>query len=207
VDARLYADDGRRRLRQVAGDLLVLVVTGWTVRTAGRLADGVREFGAVADGLDRSGRTVSDAASRAGSAVEPLPAVGGALSAPFRALGGAGQELATAGAQVERSVDQLAFWLPALLLVVVLGWVATRYVPSRLHWIREATEVTHLLADADAAQLLGTRAAATRPLRTLRRHVDDPAAALADGRYEELATIELRALGLSPDRLAGRVPT
>jgi hypothetical protein len=206
VDARLYADDGGRRLRQVTGDLVVLLAVGWTVRTAGRLADGVREFGAVADGLDRSGRTVSDAAERAGGAVEPIPAVGGALSAPFRALGGAGQELAAAGAQVERSVDSLAFWLPALLLVVVLGWIATRYVPGRLRWIQEATEVTRLLESAGAAQLLGTRAAATRPLRTLRRHVDDPAAALADGRYEELASIELRALGLSPDRFTERVP-
>jgi hypothetical protein len=204
VDARLYADDGRYRLRQAAGDALVLLVTWWTIRTASRLADGVREFGAVADGLDRSGRTVSDAATRAGSAVEPLPAVGGALSAPFRALGGAGEELAAAGGQVERSVESLAFWLPAVLLVVILGWVVTRYLPSRLRWIQEATEVTHLLASEEAVRLLGTRAVATRPLRTLRRYVDDPAAAFASGRYEELATIELRAMGLSPDRLTER---
>lgn len=201
MDTRLYADDGGRRLRQVAGDVLVLAVVWWTVRTALRLADGIRELGAVADGLGRSGRTVTEAASRAGAAVEPIPGFGGALAAPLRTLGGAGTDLTAAGVQVERSVESLAFWLPTLLVVVVLVWLLGRHLPRRIRWVQEATEVTRLLAEPDAAQLLGTRAATSRSLRTLRRYIADPAAALADGRYEELASVELRALGLSPDRL------
>jgi hypothetical protein len=208
VDARLYADEAGRRLRQVAGDLLVLVASWLAVRTAGRIAGGVRELDSVADGLDRSGRTVAAAAGRAGDAAEGIPVVGGALATPFRSLGGAGDELTTAGDQVARTVETLAFWLPTLLVVAVAGWVLLSYLPARIRWVHEATEVSRLLADVDAdtVQLLGTRAAVTRPLRTLHRDLADPAAALAAGRYRELAAVELRALGLSPDRLEGAAP-
>lgn len=208
MDARLYADDAARRLRQVAGDLLVLVAAWLTVRTAGRIAGGVRELATVADGLDRSGRTVMAAADRAGDAAEGIPVVGGALATPFRSLGSAGDELTVAGDQVARTVETLAFWLPMLLVAAVAGWVLLYYLPRRIRWVHEATEVSRLLADADTdtVRLLGTRAAATRPLRTLRRHLTDPAAALADGRYRDLALVELRALGLSPDRLERAAP-
>jgi hypothetical protein len=212
VDARLYADDAGRRLRQVAGDLLVLVAAWLAVRTAGRIAGGVRELATVADGLDRSGRTVTAAADRAGEVAEGIPVVGGALATPFRSLGGAGDELTAAGDQVAGTVETLAFWLPTVLVVAVAGWVLLYYLPRRIRWVHEATEVSRLLAGAgadgaaDTVQLLGTRAAVTRPLRTLRRHLADPAAALTEGRYRELAVVELRALGLSPDRLEPATP-
>ncbi len=204
MDLRLYADDTGLRLRQVAGDAVVLALVWWVVRTARRLSEAISEFGVVADGLDRSGRTVTTAADRASDAVDGIPGVGGALSAPFRTLGGAGDGLVGAGQQVADGVAAVAFWVPALLAGVVLGWVVARYLPGRVRWIREAREVEHLLASPHAAQLLGTRAATTRPLRLLRREVEDPAAALAAGRYSELAAVELRAVGLSPAHLTSR---
>jgi hypothetical protein len=201
VGWRLYADDELIRLRQAAGDAVALFVAWWVVRLARRLAEAIGEFGVVADGLDRSGRSVSSGAENAVDAVEGLPAVGGALAAPFRTLGQAGSELTAAGDQVGRTVETVAFWVPLVLAVAVLGWIALRYVPHRVRWVREATEVARLLASPGAAQLLGLRAATGRPLRTLRRAVGDPAAALAEERFHELAAVELRALGLSVDRL------
>ncbi|MEX0835120.1 MAG: hypothetical protein WD010_03445, partial [Nitriliruptor sp.] len=142
------------------------------------------------------------AAGRASDAVDGIPAVGGALSAPLRTLGGAGDGLIGAGQQVADGVAAVAFWVPVVLAGLVLSWVVSSYLPRRIRWIREARDVEHLLGSADAVQLLGVRAAATRPLRMLRREVADPAAALAAGRYAELAAVELRAVGLSPARLA-----
>lgn len=185
----------------MVGDAVVLAVAWWTVRLALRLRDGIGELGVVASGLERSGRSVSEGAGGAESAVQDVPAVGGALAAPFRTLGGAGRELTAAGDQVGRTVETVALWLPLLLAAVVLGWIALRYLPARARWVGEATEVSRVLAAPDAARLLGVRAAATRPLRTLRREVGDPATALADERYVELARVELRALGLSVDVL------
>jgi hypothetical protein len=183
---------------------VVLVVAWWIVRFAARLRDGIGELGIVASGLERSGRSVSEGAGSAESAVQGVPAVGGALAAPFRTLGGAGRELTAAGDQVGRTVETVAFWVPVVLAGLVLGWIAVRYLPARVAWVREATEVSHVLRSSEAARLLGLRAASTRPLRTLRREVGDPAAALAEGRYVELARVELRALGLSTAPLEPR---
>lgn len=200
---RLYADDGGRRLRQVVGDVLAVLAIWWVIRLALRLRDAIRELRVVADGLDSSGRSVASGARSAEDAVDGLPAIGGALAAPFRTLGGAGRDLVAAGEQVGQTVDAIAFWVPFVLVLVVLLSVAALYLPRRLRWIREATEVARVLASPDAARLLGLRAATGRPLRTLRRAVGDPAAALAAERYEDLATVELRALGLAP-RVVGR---
>jgi hypothetical protein len=206
VGWRLYADDELVRLRQVVGDALAIAVAWWVIRLALRLRDAIGELRVVARGLEGSGRGVSQGAQNAGDAVASIPGVGSALSAPFRTLGGAGRDLVAAGDQVGRTVDSVALWLPLVLALLVLGWIALRYLPARLRWVREATEVTQVLASPGAAQLLGLRAAATRPLRTLRREVGDPAAALAAERYAELAVVELRALGLSPDALERAAP-
>lgn len=203
---RLYADDELRRLRQVVGDVLAVLAAWWVVRVAFRLRDGIREFHVVAEGLDSSGQSVVRGARNAEEAVDGLPAIGGALAAPFRTLGGAGQDLVAAGDQVGQTVDAVAFWVPFLLLLLVLAAVAVLYLPFRLRWIREATEVSRVLGSPEAARLLGLRAATGRPLRTLRRAIGDPAAALAAERYEELAAVELRALGLSRVHLEAASP-
>jgi hypothetical protein len=208
VGWRLYADDPWLRTRQVVGDALALAVAWWIVRLAARLRHGIDELRLVASGLERSGRSVSEGAGSAESAVEGVPAVGGALAAPFRTIGGAGRELTAAGDQVARTVETVAFWVPVLVTALVLGWIVLRYLPARVRWVAEATEAALVLGSPDAARLLGVRAAATRPLRTLRREVGDPATALAEERYVELARVELRALGLSTHALdAGRPPS
>jgi hypothetical protein len=203
VGWRLYADDERRRLRQVVGDVLAVLAAWWVIRSALRLRAGIRELRVVAEGLDSSGRSIARSAQNAEDAVDGLPAIGGALAAPFRTLGGAGRDLVAAGEEVAQTVDAVAFWIPFLLVLLVLGSVAALYLPRRLRWVREATEVTRVLASPEAARLLGLRAAAGRPLRTLRRAVGDPAAALAAERFDELAAAELHALGLAP-RVVGR---
>jgi hypothetical protein len=197
VSLRLYADDPWLRTRQVVGDALVLVVGYWVVRIALRLREGVGELRVVATGLERSGRNVSQGADGAGDALQGVPGVGGALAAPFRTIEGAGRDLVASGEQIGRTVDAVALWLPLTLALLVLGWIGLRYLPARVTWVREATEVGLVLRSPDAARLLGMRAAATRPLRQLRRTVGDPATALAEERFAELAAVELRALGLS----------
>lgn len=205
---RLYADAAGYRLRQVAGDLALVIIVWLAVRGARRLREAIGELGVVAEGLDRSGRSVTGGAGRAVDAVEDIPAVGGALAAPFRTLGGAGEDLTAAGEQVATTVDTVALWLPFLLAVLLVGWVASRYVPWRVRWVAETTEVRRLLSSQPetAPRLLALRAASTRPLRTLHREVTDPATALAEERHAELAAVELRALGLAPQRLHPRRP-
>jgi hypothetical protein len=209
---QLYADRGPRRLRQITGDLLVVGVAYVVIAVAIELRDAIASFGEVGLQLDRSGRAVSQGADRAADAVGDVPAVGGALAAPFGTLAGAGRQLSAAGGQVTESANTVAFLVAALLIGMVVGYVAFRYVPGRIRWIQEVAEVGRLLREPDAAQLLAHRAAATRPLRTLRRTDIGGVAGrsvagdLAARRWAPLAAIELDALGLDPRRLEGSNP-
>jgi hypothetical protein len=228
---QVYADRGPRRLRQITGDLLVVGVAYVVIAVAIELRDAISSLGEVGLQLDRSGRAVSQGADRAADAVGAVPAVGGALAAPFGTLSGAGRQLSAAGGQVTESANTVAFLVAALLIGVAVGYVAFRYLPRRLEWIREVAEVRRLLHEPDAAQLLAHRAVAMRPLRTLRRSSrhrgvsgardgDAPADRvpgseragrsvaedLAARRWAPLAALELDALGLDPRRLGPSTP-
>lgn len=193
---KLYADRPAVRARQVLGDVLVLVVGWLVVRRALRLRTQILEFRSAAERLESAGHNVVRGADAAGSALEEVPVVGGAIAAPFGAVADAGRDLSAAGTDAVAGIDGLGLFLPLLLIGLVLGWVLFRYLPQRLAWIREAAEVRHVLASPNGDQLLAHRAAASRPLRTLRAATPDPAAALAAGDHAALARIELEALGL-----------
>jgi hypothetical protein len=198
----LYADRPGVRLRQVLGDLTMVAVTLAALWLARELRRAVLALDGAAVRLRDSGETVTSGARSAAGAVEGIPGVGSALASPFETIAGAGGELTAAGQQTSEAVHTLALLLPAVLAGLIAGYVLFRLLPARVRWVREAAEVRRLLASAGAARLLAHRAVATRPLRDLRREVGDPAAALAAGRWAELAGVELHALGLRRSRLA-----
>jgi hypothetical protein len=204
---QLYAEQGPLRLRQIAGDLLVVGILYLAIATALRLRDALVSLGDVGVQLDRSGRTVTQGADRAGEAIGGIPAIGGALAAPFGTISGAGAQLAAAGDQVADSAATLGLLLPVLLLGLALGAVLFGYLPRRYRWMQETAEVRSLLQEPNAAQLLAYRAVTTRPLRTLRRRGgSDVADAFSVGDWERLAVIELGELGLDDRRLPRRDP-
>jgi hypothetical protein len=226
---QVYADRGPRRLRQITGDLLVVGIAYVVIAVAIELRDAISSLGEVGLQLDRSGRAVSQGADRAADAIGAVPAVGGALAAPFGTLSGAGRQLSAAGGQVTESANTVAFLIAALLIGMTIGYVAFRYLPGRIRWIREVAEIRRLLHEPDAAQLLAHRAVASRPLRTLRRGSSTDLARALDGdasadrvpgervgrsvaedlaaqRWAPLAALELDALGLDPRRLGPPVP-
>ncbi|HEX6678098.1 MAG TPA: hypothetical protein VF486_24160 [Actinomycetes bacterium] len=193
---KLYAEQAPLRLRQVALDLLVAAwVAGW-----GWL--GVAVYRLV-DKLAGPGRAVeqagNDFASNMGTVrdkVGRVPLVGEELRAPFGRLGGVGQTLAGAAHGQQQVVHQLAWWLGVLLAAVPIVMVLLLWLPPRLRWAREAAAAARLRDDNADLHLFALRAVARRPLRQLRLVTDDPAGALAAGRYDALAALELQALGL-----------
>jgi hypothetical protein len=199
---QLYAEQGPLRLRQIAGDLLVVGIVYLAFATALRLRDALVSLGEVGVQLDRSGRTVTQGADRAGEAIGGIPAIGGALAAPFGTISGAGAQLSAAGDQVADSAATLGLLLPVLLLGLALGYVVFGYLPRRYRWMQETAEVRSLLQEPNAAQLLAYRAVTTRPLRALRRRGgSDVGDAFSAGDWERLAVIELGELGLDDRRL------
>jgi hypothetical protein len=193
---KLYAEQAPLRLRQIALDLLVAAwVAGWgwlgvaVYRLVDKLAGPGRAVEQAGNDFTSNMGTVRDKVGR-------VPLVGEELRAPFGRLGGVGQTLAGAAHNQQQVVHQLAWWLGVLLAAVPIVMVLLLWLPPRLRWAREAAAAARLRDDHADLHLFALRAVARRPLRQLRLVTDDPAGALAAGRYEALAALELQALGL-----------
>jgi len=201
---KLYAETPFHRTRQITADAAVaLWIVVWV-----RIGVWIHElFGRLAEpgkSVEGAGSRIASAMGSAGGRLGDLPGVGDALRAPFEAAAGAGSALQRAGATQQDVVHTLAIWLGVLLAVIPIGYVLLRYAPWRTRWIREASAAARLRIDAEDLHLFALRAVATRPLYELQGATPDPAAALARGDYEALASLELGALGLVSGRKSRR---
>lgn len=199
---KLYADTAAVRVRQVIGDVLVLVLTWVVVRRALRLRAQILDFRSAAERVESAGQNVVRGADAAGGALQGVPLVGDAIAAPFDAVADAGRDLSLAGTDAASAIDGLGVFLPLLLIGLVLGFVLFRYLPDRVAWVREVAEVRRVLASPAGERLLAHRAAANRPLPTLLAATPDPGAALTSGDFGPLARVEVEALGLSTEAVS-----
>lgn len=213
---KLYADRPARVVRQLLGDVLVVLLVYASVRLGMAANDRVAALAgpgleAEATARDVDGR-MRDAADQVGDA----PLVGGTLAKPFESLAEASAALADSARAYQDTVADVArltgFVLagaPILLLLAV-------WLTLRLGWVVEASAATRLRRTGTAgAELLAVRAMVSQPLRRLARvdpavitgwRAGDPAA------VEALAALELRSLGLlspppaPPGRPVGQRP-
>lgn len=193
---KLYAETSSHRSLQLAVDAAVaLWILVW-IRIGTWIHELVDRLAEPRKSVQGAGSGIADAMESAGERFGEVPGAGDALRAPFDAAASAGEALARAGAAQQDAVHTLALWLGILLALIPIGYVLLRYVPWRGRWIREASAAARLRIDAEDLHLFALRAVATRPLYELQRATPDPAAALARGDYESLASLELGALGL-----------
>lgn len=193
---KLYADTPALRLRQQLLDAITLVwVTAWMFLGRG-LYGVIDELRVATAEAERAGAGFADRLDAAGRSAGGVPLVGRELSRPFTGAADAGRALESAGAAAGETVHSLALWLGILVALLPIAWVLSRYLPGRLHWIREAGAAARLRLDAENLQLLALRAVTTAPLHVLRRATPDPGGAFARGDYDALAGIELERLGL-----------
>ncbi|QGQ18983.1 hypothetical protein GC089_06695 [Cellulomonas sp. JZ18] len=198
---RLYAQDGRRRTRQVLGDVAVLVwVAGW-LWVARWLHDLVARLGAPGRTLEDAGTSLRDSLGSAGESVSRIPLVGDEVRSPFDAAGGAAGSVAAAGVQVQDATARLALAVAVAValgpvLVVLVAWLRARWA-----FARRAGAAARLVDSAADLDLFALRALATQPVTRLARVGDDPAGAWRRGDpavVHALAALELRALGVRP---------
>jgi len=193
-----YAEIPTRRVRQVLGDLAVLMwcVLWWRIAVAVReRVLGLQDAGARAE---EAGIAIGDRLRSAGDAVAGVPLAGARLAPPLRSAAEAGAGLADAGRRAQEAVRTTATVVHAVLLVVLVGLVLIGWLWRRARWTAEAVAARRLRATREGLQVLGLRAAATAPLRSvskvLRPH--DEAAGLDRDALEVLGCLELRRLGL-----------
>ena len=196
---KLYADTPGRRARQLTGDLLVVGWIALWIWLVLELRNRLLRLRGPGEALERAGGSFSGALGDAGDRIGGLPVVGDDVSGALRRAGGAGDTVAEAGRSQQHAVEQLALWLPLLVLLLAAGIVLARWLPGRLAWARETTAATRSLSGPDAVEIFAVRAlthrsaaelAALPPATVTRWRAGDPDATAA------LAELELRALGL-----------
>jgi hypothetical protein len=193
---RLYAETASRRVRQLAGDLLVLAWTAAWVFAGRSLYLLVEKLAAPGRAVERAGTSFATDAGEIQQKVARIPVVGDELRDPFGRLGGVGQTLADAGVTQQQVVHDLALWLGVLVAAVPVAALLVMWLPGRVAWAREAGAASRLRMGGADLELFALRAVANRSLRELYRVTPDPAGALRSGDYAGLAALELRALGL-----------
>lgn len=192
----IYAERAGFRLRQIAIDIGIVVWCLVALRLGGWFRGNIEALARPGARIERTGDRFATNFDRVAEQVPELPFVGDALRVPFTSLADAGRGLEAAGQSHQDSVLELAGTIGIVVAVLLIGWALLRYLPWRVGWVREASAAVRLRDEGADLRIFAHRAVANRPLRQLRRVVDDPGAALAADDYVGLAELELRALGL-----------
>lgn len=187
---KLYAERGRARTFQLAGDAVVVawclvwVSAGvWVYRLIEKLA-------APGEGLVGASQSIAD---RTGS----LP---GILRPVESAFDGLGDALRSAGEAQTGAVHDLALvaaiFVAAWPVIPVLGG----YLIRRVLWMRAASAVVSLRHLDNFEELMARRAVVGQPLHRLAGVSKDPIGDLETGNYGRLAALEAARYGLTARR-------
>lgn len=202
---KLYADAPGRRARQVAADVLLLLWVWLWVRVGLAVHDATLALAGPGRQIEEAGSGLAGRLRDAGSSVGALPLVGDDVRAPFDGAGVAADRIAAAGAAQVEAVGTLADWLGATVGAIPVLVVAGVYLPLRWRFVRAATAGRRFVDSGGDVDLFALRAMTHQPLHRLARISGDPAGAWRRGDADvvrALAELELRDVGLMPDRLA-----
>ena len=197
---KLYADRPVRVLRQLFGDLLVVIAVYWAVRLGQGTHAKVGALAAPGREAEQSARALDGKLRDTAGNLRDTPLVGDTIASPFRDLAATSRDLAASAQDYQDSVERLAIMAGIMVAAVPIIVLLVLWLPHRLAWVVEASAASRLLRRSPAAaELLAVRALARQPLRRLARlepHV------VADWKVgdlaatEELAQLELDELGL-----------
>ncbi len=197
----LYADLPARRARQVAADLLVLVLGYVCVRVGQSVHDAVARLAEPGRQVEQLGRDIGANLRTVAQRLGDLPFVGSDVRAPIDSVAGSTGTLVSIGQQQQDAVASLATLLGVVVAAVPIAALLLVWLPARIRFARRASAAQRLVdSDADL-DLFALRAMASQPLQVLARVSDDPAGAWRRGDaavVRQLAMLELRSAGLRP---------
>ncbi|GAA2839960.1 hypothetical protein [Kribbella solani] len=207
---KVYSEVGVRRVGQVVGDLL-LVGWVWVCVELGRVVFRVtnalgapgRKAAEAGDGIVGNLRQLSEPVGK-------VPAVGDQLRSPIDGVAGAAGKLAEAGRDQAHAVEQLAYVLAGVTIGLPVLFAVLLWVPFRVRFVRRATAAQRFIDNAADLDLFALRAMANQPMHKLARISADPVTAWREGDravIAELATLELRTVGLKPPPTPTEPPT
>jgi hypothetical protein len=204
---KLYADRPARVVRQLLGDVLIVLLVYASVRLGMSANDKVAALAGPGREAEATARDVDGRMQDAAGQVENAPLVGGTLAKPFESLAEASASLADSARAYQDTVADVALLAGFVLAGAPILLLLAVWLPLRLGWVVEASAASRLRRTGSAgAEVLAVRAMAGQPLRRLARvdpavitgwRAGDPVAT------EELAALELRSLGLEPAQRPG----
>jgi hypothetical protein len=201
---KIYAEKPLRFTRQIVADAIAVAWCVMWIWAALTLYDLVGRLAAPGEKLEAAGASLSTDLAEARDKAKGIPLVGGSVSEPFGSASDAAADIAEAGRAQQEAIGDLATVLALLTAGIPVIIALALWLPFRMAWIRSASTAAKVRKHTGGAELLALRALATAPLRRLAaldteivsgwRH-GDPAA------IEQLASLELRRLGLSVRKL------
>ncbi|WP_426507062.1 hypothetical protein ACPPVO_53240 [Dactylosporangium sp. McL0621] len=196
---KLYADRAPAAIRQLLTDALVVVwVYAW-IRVGMALFDLIQKLAVPGRKLEGAGNGLASNLSSAGDKINKVPGVGDSIAAPFKDAAEAANSLANAGRDQQEIVNNLAWILSVVVVVLPIVLVVGVWLPLRIRWARRAASAARLRTATAGRDLLALRALATQPLKRLVGIDPEVAAQWRRGdpdTVEALARLELRSLGL-----------
>jgi hypothetical protein len=196
---KLYADTPTRRVRQVLGDLLLVLWTCSWIWVGGVVHDGTMSLAKPGRQLEASANQMSSGFADAAETLADAPVVGDRASAPFGEAAEASGTLARAGRAQVRAVEKLALLLGVSIAAIPIMTLGGIYLALRIRFVREATAGLRFIDADEDLDLFALRALARQPMHVLAKVSRDPA---GGWRRQDravvwaLADLELRDSGL-----------
>ncbi|MDX3189508.1 hypothetical protein PV458_13975 [Streptomyces sp. MN03-5084-2B] len=198
---QLYAERPMRRTAQLVSDLLAVLLVVFAVWLGTSVYDQVMKLRAPGDGLVDAGTGLRGTFDSAANSADGIPLVGDALAKALHGGSDVGTKLTDAGHWQIEAVENLAWWLAAIIIALPVLALVVTWLPLRWNFTRRATAAAHLRTLGDEGRdLLALRALATQPLRRL-ASVDQAATGWRERDrdvIEKLAGHELARHGLAP---------
>ena len=165
---QLYAERPIRRTAQLVSDVLALVLVvlaGWLGTS---VYDQVMKLRAPGNGLVDAGTGLRGAFDSAANTAGGIPLVGDALAKALHGGSNVGTKLTEAGHWQIEAVENLAWWMAAIIIALPVLTLLVTWLPLRWHFTRRATAAAQLRALGDEGlDLLALRALTTQPLGRL----------------------------------------
>jgi hypothetical protein len=200
MSIRLYSEVPEQRRKQIASDVVVVVLIVFFIWVGKFVHDTVGTLAVLATGVKEAGQTVEGGFQSVADAVSGVPVVGESIGSAIAGAGdGTGGNLAELGQSGEDAVFTVArivgIVTATLPIVVLLAVVLPRRI-RRVRHMSVASRVMVDLHDPERRRLLAMRAAFGLPYDELLAWTPDPLGDLAAGRHDALVAAALADVGL-----------
>lgn len=193
---KVYAERPLRVLRQVVGDLLLVLWVGGWIWLGQEVHDRLDALRRPSVQVGEASRNLANSLADTSDQVRGLQLVGEVLAAPFDAIISSSQQLADASNNTQQAIGNLADIMIVATALFPILFALTLWAFLRLRWMSYATAAAKVRATGQGDGLLAAQALASGRLDQIGEYaapgnpLDDPLS------RRRLAGFQLRRLGL-----------